>query len=133
MVSRLVILWLVHSFPHENLPQSLIPFTLLSDVHTINFGIDVTIDDVLFNDIDMETQTLHPNGIPWCGSKEKGYILLSTLIHPCCVVSILIPYFYPSHQRTEDKCIIAKYILEKKNQTMCIFIYNLIKDVYFHI
>jgi hypothetical protein len=64
MVSRLVILWLVCSFPHENLPRSPIPLTLLFDVHTINFGIDVTIDDVLFNDIDMETQTLHPNGIP---------------------------------------------------------------------
>jgi hypothetical protein len=37
---------------------------MLSNVHTINFGIDVTIDDVLFNDIDMEIQTLHPNGIP---------------------------------------------------------------------
>ncbi len=54
-------------------------------MHTINFGIDVTIDDILFNDIDMEIQTLHPNGIPWCGSKEKGYILLSTLIRACCV------------------------------------------------
>jgi hypothetical protein len=54
MVNRLVC-----SFPHEKLPRSPISCTLLSNVHTINFGIDVTIDDALFNDIAMETQTLH--------------------------------------------------------------------------
>jgi cellulose synthase/poly-beta-1,6-N-acetylglucosamine synthase-like glycosyltransferase len=32
-----------------------------------------------------KTQTLCPNGIPWRGSKEKGYIFLSTLVHACCI------------------------------------------------
>jgi hypothetical protein len=32
-----------------------------------------------------KTQTFGPNGIPWCGSKEKGYIFLSTLIRACCI------------------------------------------------
>ncbi len=33
----------------------------------------------------METQTLCPNGFPWCGLKEKAYSLLCTLIQPCCI------------------------------------------------
>jgi hypothetical protein len=54
MESRLVLL--VCSF-HEKLPRSAIPFKLQFEVDMANFGIDVTIDDVLFNDIDIETQT----------------------------------------------------------------------------
>jgi hypothetical protein len=57
MVKRLV-LWLVCSFPHENWSGSPIPFTLLSDVDMANFGIDVTIDDVFFNDIDMKNSNI---------------------------------------------------------------------------
>jgi hypothetical protein len=44
------------------------------DVEMANFRLDVTTNDDLFNDIDIETQTLSPNGIPWCGLREKGYI-----------------------------------------------------------
>jgi hypothetical protein len=48
-----------------------------------------------------KTQTLCPNGITWCGSKEKGYILLSTLICACCifgdfVFDLTIRYMYYS-------------------------------------
>jgi hypothetical protein len=49
MVNRLV-LQLARSFPLENWPWSPIPFTLLSGVDMANFGINVTTDDVLFND-----------------------------------------------------------------------------------
>jgi len=55
MESRLVLL--VCSFPHEKLPRSPIPFKLQFDEDMANFEIDVTIDDVLFNDINIETQT----------------------------------------------------------------------------
>ncbi len=85
MVSRLI--FLLHSFPHEELPQSPIPFKLQFDVDMANFDINVSIDDVLFIDIDIETQNLHPNGIPWHGPKEKGYIFLSILIWACCISS----------------------------------------------
>jgi len=49
------------------------------------YVVDVTIDDVLFNDIDIETQTLRSNGIPCNGLKKKGYIFLSILIRGCCI------------------------------------------------
>jgi hypothetical protein len=49
-----------------------------------NSRLDVTIDDVLINDINIETQTLCPNGIPLCGLREKDYTFLFTLIHACC-------------------------------------------------
>jgi hypothetical protein len=51
MVNSLVLL--VHSFPHEKLPWSTLPFKLQFDVDMANFEIDVTIDDVLFTDIDI--------------------------------------------------------------------------------
>jgi hypothetical protein len=54
-----------------------------------NSKVDITIDDVLFNDTNMETQTLCPNGFPWCGLKEKAYVLLCTLIHRVTFMVIL--------------------------------------------
>ncbi len=49
-------------------------FKLQFDVEMANFRLDVTTNDDLFNDIDIETQTLSPNAIPCCGLREKGYI-----------------------------------------------------------
>jgi hypothetical protein len=60
------------------------------DVDVANFEIDVTIDDVLFNDIDIEIKNLHPNGIPWHGPREKGYIFLSILIWACCISNDIV-------------------------------------------
>ncbi len=80
--SRLVLL--VCSFFHEKL-WSPIPFKLHFDVDMANFRLDVTIDDVLINDINIETQTLCPNAIPWRGLREKDYTFLFSLIHACCV------------------------------------------------
>jgi hypothetical protein len=33
---------------------------------------------------------LHPNGIPWHGPREKGYIFLSILIWACCISSDVV-------------------------------------------
>ncbi len=82
MVSRLVLL--VHSFFHEKLLWFPLPFKLQFDVDMANSRLYVTIDDVLVNDINIETQTLCPNGFPWCGLREKDYTFLFTLIHACC-------------------------------------------------
>jgi hypothetical protein len=82
MVNRLLLL--VHSFPLENLAQFSIPFNSLFDVDMANSEVDITIVDI-FDDTNMETQILCPNGFPWCGLKEKAYIFLCTLIHSCCI------------------------------------------------
>jgi hypothetical protein len=91
MVNRLV---LVHSFPLENLPRFSIPFKLLFNVDVANFEVDITIDDALFNDINMETQILYPNGFPWCGLKEKAYIFLCTLIQSCCIFGDFVIFVF---------------------------------------
>ncbi len=53
--SRLVLL--VHSFPPKYLFWTPIPFKLLFDANMARFSrIDVTKDDILFNDISIKTQ-----------------------------------------------------------------------------
>ncbi len=68
--SRLVLL--VHSFPPKNLLWTPIPFKLLFDANMAKFSrIDVTIDDILFNDTSIKTQMLHPNGIPSVAQEKR--------------------------------------------------------------
>lgn len=59
------------------------PFKLQFDEKLANSGINVTIDDVLFNRIDKVSQTLREDGISWCGPKEKHFKLLSIIIQTC--------------------------------------------------
>jgi hypothetical protein len=75
MVSSLVLL--VHSFPHEKLPRSPIPFKLQFDVDMANFEINVTIDDVLFNDIDIEIKIYIP--MEFLGMAQERRVTFSYL------------------------------------------------------
>lgn len=42
-------------------------------------------DDVLMNNVDRHNQCLQKDGVPWCGAKEKDFVLLFALIQACCV------------------------------------------------
>lgn len=81
---------LIHSCPLGSLHWSPIPFKLQFYVFTTKFGIDITTNDVPFNNIIHETQTLHPNEILWGGPNEKGFIFLFTIIWACCVANDLV-------------------------------------------
>jgi hypothetical protein len=123
MVNRLVLL--VHSFPLENSPRFSIPFKLLFDVDMANFEVKITIDDVLFNDTNMETQILCPNGFPWCGLKEKAYIFLCTLIQSCCISSDFVV------DLTIGTCII-QFNLQYLPRLCCFVCVVMLKFMIFH-
>jgi hypothetical protein len=75
--SKLVLL--IHSFPPKNLLWTPIPFKLLFDANMAKVSkIDVTIDDILFNDTNIRTQMLHPNGIPNVAQEKR--VLFSYLL-----------------------------------------------------
>jgi hypothetical protein len=66
---------LVRSYP--GVPSS--TFTIQPVAELDSVGIDVAIDDVLFNLITKDTQLMRGN-TPWRGSREKDPLLLQLLI-----------------------------------------------------
>ncbi len=40
----------------------------------------MTIDDILMNNVDKHTQHFQEDGVPWCGTRGKDFVLLCALI-----------------------------------------------------
>jgi hypothetical protein len=89
MVSRLMLL--VHSFsPKSGITRMPIRFTYRIFPSLKSFKVDVSSNDILFNDIDQASLSLGLGRVPWHGPQEKGFMCMSTLIWACCVYGGLI-------------------------------------------
>jgi hypothetical protein len=60
-------------------------FKLKKDDELSLFGLDVTIDDVLMNNVHKHNQFFWSDGVPWHGAKEKDFVLIHVFIWVCCV------------------------------------------------
>jgi hypothetical protein len=58
---------------------------LKEDEELSKYGLDVTTNDILMNNIHKDNQLCQHNGVPWCGAREKHFVFMSTFIQTCCV------------------------------------------------
>jgi hypothetical protein len=69
------------------MPPSTFSIGLVAELHSI--GIDVAVDDVLFNLVTRDTQLLR-GSTPWKGGREKDPILLQLLIESTTQVGDIV-------------------------------------------
>jgi hypothetical protein len=60
-------------------------FQVEEDEELFKYGFDVTTYDILMNNIHKDNQLCQHNGVPWYGTREKDFVLMSTFIQACCV------------------------------------------------
>jgi hypothetical protein len=62
---------------YSEVPSSTFSIRLVAELDSV--GIDIAVDDVLFNLVTKDTQFMRGN-IPWRGGREKDHVLLQLLI-----------------------------------------------------
>jgi hypothetical protein len=60
-------------------------FQVEEDEELCKYGLDVTTYDIFMSNIHKDNQLCQHNGIPWCGTTKKDFVLMSTFIQACCV------------------------------------------------
>jgi hypothetical protein len=84
MMSKAMLL--VRSYSsNKKLPREPKDFKFKKDEELSLSGLDVTIDDVLMNNVHKHNQLFCSDGAPWHGARNKDFILKHVFIWACCV------------------------------------------------